>query len=513
MKRSLGQTLGALSAILILAASAAAQTMQDNLDGYFSALARNRQFNGHVLIAENGRIIYEKSFGYSDFPNKRLNTKNTLFPLASISKTLTATAILQLTEDGTLRLADPVAKHIPEFPYPDITIRHLMSHTSGLPPYNAFFDSENEAHPERVFSNADFIPCILENPKPLLYRPGEKWNYDNVNYLVLALVLERVSGTPFHDYIRKHVLQPAGMKRTRPISFSVLFDPAKKKDRNVAIPHWYPHCYSAEPIRADAMPYVSSYWRAYEFAGFGDYVAPARDLLEFAQALDDGRLLSERVLAEAFTPVKLNDGDENHGRYGLGWATEKDASLGDIVVHGGNAIGLSCILLRNLTKRQTVVFFDIGQDIAHSSALSALKILNGEPVPAPRRSIAWIYGRTLLNEGPAAAKAILEKLGKDTARYELNEEEFNRLGYDFLGADNPYRVAAERRYAEALHVFKLNVELFPASWNVYDSYGEALLKTGMKEDAIQMYQKSIELNPKNENGIKALEQLLKKDPR
>jgi CubicO group peptidase (beta-lactamase class C family) len=188
--------------ILLVGTSAVAQKKTDKLNEFFEALAENQEFNGSVLVAERGRVIYEKSFGYADFPSKKFTTKNTLFPIASISKTITATAILQQVEKGKLRLDDAATKHLADFPYPQITIRHLLSHTSGLPPYNAFFDSVKTANPNRIFTNADFIQGLNANKKPLLNQPGENWNYDNTNYIVLALILEKVSGQSYGSYMK-----------------------------------------------------------------------------------------------------------------------------------------------------------------------------------------------------------------------------------------------------------------------------------------------------------------------
>lgn len=507
MTHPIGRRLGVLLFVSLTAARVGAQTRIENLEAYFAAWSQNRQFNGNVLVAENGKIAYERSFGYADFSGKKPATRDTLFPLASISKTLTATAILQLYEKGKLRPADPVVKHLPAFPYPEITIRHLLSHSSGLPPYNAFFDSAKEADPKKVFTNADFLPGLVAGKKPLVYPPGTNWNYDNVNYIVLAIILESVSGTPFDDYIENRILRPAGMRETVFLPLSRLFDPARKKSERLGIPHWYPHIYSDEPLRADRMPYVSSYWRAYDFQGFSDYAGTTHDLLKFDEALSGGRLLSERVFDEAFTPAGLEGGKEASSLYGLGWAIEKDDSLGKIVYHGGGAVGSSCALLRNITKRQAAVVFDVAHDQARLMAFEALKILNGQRVPAPKKSLARIYGKALIEKGPAAARNILDELRKDPERYALSEEEINSLGYDFLGDSNPFHRPEEHRYAEALEAFKLNVELFPAGWNAYDSYGEALLKTGKTEEAAEMYRKSIELNPHNENGKKALEKI------
>jgi CubicO group peptidase (beta-lactamase class C family) len=487
-----------------------AQNAEAALRKYFSALRESQQFNGNVLVAEKGKIVYEQSFGYSDFKNKDLNRPNTLFPIASLSKTITATGILQLAQSGKLNIADPVVKYLPEFPYPVITIRHLLSHTSGLPPYNAFFDSTKKLHPEKVFTNADFMKGLIKNKRALIYQPGEKGNYDNINFIVLALLLEKVSAMSYSDYIQKYILKPAGMTNTSFCPLKIQY--AQSRNTRFAFPHLYPHLYSDSLVRANTVPYVISYWHAYNFNGFGDYVSTTHDLLKYDAAYYNGTFLNSKILNEALTPVKLNNGTNNPGNFGLGWEIEQDTSLGKLVYHSGAATGLSCILLRNVSRHQTIIVFDNAHYNAHEIALNTLKVLNGVQVPYPKKSIAKIYAKTLLNKGANAARDTLNILQKDTLRYFLSEDEMNSLGYDFMGGSNnpnPYHFPEERKYNEAVETLKLNMELFPNSWNVYDSYGEALLTVGKKEEAIRMYQKSLELNPKNEGGRKVLEQLLK----
>jgi len=485
------------------------QNKHKALEDYFSALVETQQFNGNILVVENGKPVFENSYGYSDFATKSLNTSNTLFPLASLTKTITATAILQLVQSRKLQITDPVVNHLPGFPYPTITIQHLLSHTSGLPPYNAYFDSTRRLQPNRVFTNADFLNGLGANKKPLLYQPGEKGNYDNINFIVLALVLEKVSGMKYGDYLDKYIVRPAGMDHTRLLRMNQY---AWFKNNQFSFPYLRPHLYADSLVKANSVPYIADYWSAYNFTGFSDYISSTHDLLKYDEAYYNGRLLNEQLLKEVFTPVKLNNGNNNPGNFGLGWEIEQDSSFGKIVYHSGVATGLSCVMLRNISKHQTIIVFDNRHYNAHEIALNALKVLNGMNIPSPRKSITDIYARVLLKQGATAARDTLNILKKDTLHCLLSEDEMNSLGYDFLGGSNnpnPYHFPEEHKYAEAIETFRLNMELFPGSWNVYDSYGEALLTVGRKEEAIKMYSRSIELNPKNEAGKKVLEQLLK----
>lgn len=493
--------------LLLSVTQLAAQTGQA-LKTYFSTLAANGQFNGNVLVAQNGETVYEQSFGYADFENRIANKKTTAFAIASITKTITATAVLQLVHSGKIRVGDAVRNYLPWFPYGNITVRHLLSHTSGLPPYNAFFDSLRRQQPGKVFSNADVPGVFSSNPKPLLYQPGERGNYDNVNFLVLALLVEKVSGMPYAGYIQVHVLRPANMRSTALVPPRVQY--GSQPLGRLAHPYLYPHRYSDSMVRASRVPYVASYWSAYNFSGFGDYVSTVGDLLNYDRAYYSGKLLPASLQAEMFTPVPLNDGKANPGNFGLGWQVWTDTSLGKVVFHSGNATGLSCVLIRNLSKHQTIVVFDNIHSNAQSAGFAALRLLNGISLPPPKKSLVAAYGKMLVKQGSAAARNLLNRLKSDSLHYYLSEDEMNSLGYDLMGGvnnPNPFRFPEAHKYAEALEVFRLNTELFPDSWNAYDSYGEILFTLGRKAEAIAMYKRSLALNPQNENGKKFLEQL------
>lgn len=495
--------LKALTIIFLTWLTTLGQNKRDNLDNFFSTLSRNQQFNGNVLIAENGKIVYRKSFGYADFSNKQLNTGATTFPIASITKTFTATAILQLSEKGWLKISDPVIKYLPGFPYPTITIQHLLSHTSGLPPYDNIFDPARTLHPDTLFNNRDIINGYATMKLPLFYPPGEACNYDNVNYIFLALVVEKVSGTPYQDYVRENILRPIGMNHTF-FPKKIFYHYSAKEKINLANTYWYAHLYSTSLEKTDTIQFISRYWNTYNFQGFGEIVSTTEDLLKYDQALYKGKILRSSTLNQAYKPVLLNNREQNKGNnngnsFGLGWIIETDSTFGKIVRASGGAVGLRASLLRNLTKQQTIILIDNTQNETDDIAKDALKIINGQAVKPYGKSAAKIFGSTLVTKGLDAALRVLEKIKNDDSNYFISENEFNNLGYDFMSND---------KKDEAVETFRINTQLFPGSWNVYDSYGEALMKYGRKEEAIEMYKKSVALNPDNQNGKKILAGIL-----
>lgn len=486
-----------------------AQTAPQSVADFFTSLETDKNINGNVLIAENNQVLYKKSFGFADFENRKSNSEKTVFQFDSISKTITAVAVLQLKEQGKLNLDDKFIKYFPDFPYPDVSLRQMLSHTSGLPS-NEMFEETVTKNPDKIITNDDIIPEMLRLKRPLIFQPGERWSYSNSNFNLLAMLVEKISRSKFEDYLRKNVFAPARMEttfvKTTLINASHLPDEAYYYD--------YPYPFSSNRVRITDMftlpRFKIEYYNLYGLTGSGSVKGTTDDLYKFDKALYDGTLLKATTLEEAFTPVKLNNGETaiaNLGgilktSFGLGWFIFDDPSAGKIVGHTGGRYGSQTMFLRNITKKQTVIFFDNAEsEGVYRNAVTAMNLLNDKPPLIHPKSLVRIYGRALINKGADFAAGRLLELKADTVHYRLRESEMNDLGYLLL---------SQGYDLQALETFKINTLLFPESWNAYDSYAEALLKSAKKEEAVMMYKKSIALNPKNESGKKILEQLEEK---
>jgi CubicO group peptidase (beta-lactamase class C family) len=487
-----------------------AQTVTAKLDALFNS----SPINGNALIGENGKIVYRQSFGYADFAARKNNSADAAFQIASVSKVFTAIAVLQLRDKGKLKLTDPAAKFLPDFPFPNITIENLLRHTSGLPNLE-IYEAAARANPELVIGNKDIIPALKAWKKPLKFQPGEKWDYCNTNYGLLALIVEKAGGLSFGDYLRKFVFQPAGMNDTR---LRVAASP--NADKNLVKNHILPVMFQTVPQDVETVKLKDAVrmWRIrYESYNlgftFGDQnvISTTADLFKFDQSLYSEKLLKSETLLEAFSPTKLNSGEiffDDFGApfgkkcsYGLGWIVCDDPKTGKIVGHDGYNRGIASVFYRNLAKKQTVVMFDNAEGRGFSQkAASVVKILNGEEFLGLnlKTSIARAFGATLLRDGIETAILRFNEMRKDEARFYLDEKEMNLLGYEFLF--NDYKT-------ESLEVFRLNVLSFPDSFNVYDSYAESLAASGKKQAAVLMYRKAISLNPNSEGSRKALKSL------
>ncbi len=237
------------------------------------------------------------------------------------------------------------------------------------------------------------------------------------------------------------------------------------------------------------------------------------DMLKFDAALYSGVLLKAATLAEAFTPAKLNNGEivnaENStakSSYGLGWFIMDDTTMGKIVWHSGGVPGGLSIFFRNLSRRQTVIALDNTFNTGlYKYGLNAMNILNDRQLLRIKKPLVREYNIALQRKGIDAAFCKLIELKADILHYYLSEDDMNELGLQML-----YAATFDHRKEFALEVLKQNILLFPDSFNTYDSYGEALANVGKKEEAIEMYKKSIDINPKNKGGKKAIEELLKR---
>lgn len=366
------------------------QTEATRLDSLFTMRNKEAMLNGNVLIAQDGRIVYQKAFGFANLSKKIVNTTSSHSDLGSVSKLFTAVAVMQLKEKGKLRLEDAVIKYLPSFPYPNITIRHLLTHTSGLPDFQIFDLYYNE-DPHRILTNKDVIPAIKRFGK-LLFEPGEKWSYSSPGMALLASIVEKVSGLTFDKYLDKRFWKPAGMYHTYINSLSAPVKDTTRVDNYATSDFLSTNLYLADTMRRHTQfSQISG-----ALLGPGLVVSDTRDLFLFDQALYSGKLLSESSMQEAFTPIKLNNGEYAmpepwlaQTRFGLGWFIVEGNPAGKMVLHTAKHAGIVTVFIRNITTHQTLVMFDNTESYGlNNTALNAFYILNKKPLVPLKRSLA-----------------------------------------------------------------------------------------------------------------------------
>lgn len=333
-----------LASILSCALACAQPVNYTKIDSILNAAANNNRFSAVVLIAEKGKVTYEKAFGYREFAQKVPLKTTDIFELASVSKQFTAMVIMMLKEKGLLQYDDLVEKYL-DIPYKGISIRNLLTHTSGLPDYQDIMDKHWDK--SKVAGNNDIIAYLNQYAPPILFEPGTKYTYSNTGYVLLASIAEKASGRDFIEFANTEIFHKLRMKHT---AIRTLEEKAAVK--NFAAGHIYVK-EKNDFIRADSFP-SSDYtiWLGNR-KGPGRISSSARDLLKWDQALYTDKLISKQTLEEAFTPMKLNDGKISD--YGFGWVIIRNNPSGKIVWHNGDNPGYKTEIMRFLENKNTLI--------------------------------------------------------------------------------------------------------------------------------------------------------------
>lgn len=474
----------ALYAILFLfTLTTFAQNKSKEIEQLLSKYNEYGQFNGSALVAENGKVIFKKGFGSANFEWNIPNQPDTKFRLGSISKQFTALLIVKLAEEGKLKLDAPITTYLPDYPKENgdkITTHHLLTHTSGIPNYtsvpNFFKDkSRNPVTPE------EFVKTF--SSLPLEFKPGEKFNYSNSGYFLLGYIIEKISGKSYEQYLQETILTPLKMANTGYDHSDIIIKKRAagyEKKGKVIINAYYLDM---------SIPYAA-----------GSLYSTVEDLYLWDQALYTTKLLSATSMESLFKPYIKAGG----GSYGYGWFIE-EASNGDkpklkIIEHGGGINGFNTVISRIPADKNLVVLLNnTGGTILDEINEGIRAILYNQPLSQPKRSLAFELLDVFSEKGLAAGTDTYKKLKSDPT-FGIKEDDMNRVGYQLLQTG---------KKKEAIEVFKINVETFPKSGNVYDSLGEAYLADGNKKLAIENYSKSVELDPSNENGKKVLAEISK----
>lgn len=369
-------------ATLLLSASVSAQSITEKLDEYLQAVARQHRLNGTVLIAEKGKILIQKGYGWRNEAAKIPNDTSSIYQLGSITKTFTGAAILQLQTEGKLSVQDKLSKYLPDYPNGDqITLNDLFAHTSGIYDFKNFLyqkdgpDKLDVTHPvskERMVS--------LFSSKPTTGKPGQKMQYTNSGYFLLGLIIEKITGKPFETVIRERFLTPLRMTQT---GFD--FINLKRPGKTVG------YTYQKDSVLVAEAPIDSTVG----YAAGGMY-SSVGDLYRWAQAIQTNRFLDEANWQRAFTPI-----GKTTWSYGWGLNTFKGNKM--LAIQNGNLPGYATFFM--LVPKEDVVFVVLA-NIDDASDLTTLDpivrdlafITFGEPYQIPKNRKTISLNENLLGQ-------------------------------------------------------------------------------------------------------------------
>lgn len=459
-----------------------AQEKAKKINELLSKYSDYGKFNGAVLVAENGKIIFKKGYGYANFEWEIPNQTDTKFRLGSVSKQFTALLVLKLVENGKLKLDDAIQNYIPNLPTETgkITIHQLLTHSSGIANYtnDPSFFKEKMRNP---YKPKEFMDTFIN--LPLEFTPGEKFKYSNSGYFTLGYIIEKVSGKTYEEYLHEIILLPLKMKNTGyDHNETLLKNRASGYDRKGKT------IVNAKYIDM-SIPYAA-----------GSLYSTVEDLYLWEQAL-----LSNKLLSQIHTELLFaNQIKAWGGFYGYGWAIREVQNLNGSNIkvneHGGSIMGFNANITRIPADKNVIILLNnTGNTVLYEMSEAILSILYQQPYNFPQKSLAFELQEIYSEKGLAAGSELYNKI-KDGKAFKFSESEMNSVGYELLKLN---------KKKEAIAVFKIITEVLPKSGNAFDSLGEAYLADGDHKAAIVSYTKSIELDPDNEEGKKILEKISK----
>lgn len=457
------------------------QNIVSNVDAIVNTEMKERKIPGmQIAVVQNGKIVLNKSYGVANIQND-LPVKNTsVFPINSTTKVFTAVAVMQLVEQGKIGLSEPISKYLENLPseWQKITVEQLMTHISGLPDILSVLDPATGSLGAMRTENAMWEKIKLS---PLNFKTGEQSSYNQTNYYLLGKIIEKVSGDSFVNFVTKNQFNRVGMKNTQ---FG---------DSRTVIPNYSPIYRFRKNLDGRPLKEEILFNDYYEFPDFtfpgAGLSCTSEDFANWIIALQNNKLFQKSsTLQTMWSPIKLNNGMATSWTRGWGIAKFREHHTAIGMSGGSRSVfliypddNLAVVVLTNLAGSYPEDF------IEEIAGCYNAEIVKADPLTYLRKNLKKI--------GFDKAIDFVKNEKKQNPKWSIQEDELNNWAY---------RMLAKNQLNEASEIFKLNVFLFPDSWNAYDSYGEILLKMNNKTKAIEMYKKSIQLNPSNENGKKVL---------
>lgn len=465
------------------------------IDQILSSYHENEGFQGAVLVAESGEVIYKESFGLANQEWNIPNQVDSRFDIASVSKQFTAMLVMQFYEEGKIHLDSTISSYDPEYRSDvaqKVTVHHLLTHRSGIPNYTSipyvWSDSLiNQYDSDEVIQK--FCSGDLE------FEPGTRYSYNNSGYFILSALLEKVSGKPFAELLEEKILEPLHMTNTGVDDRSQIID-----KRSYGYVEENGQFENARPMHMANLQ------------GAGNMYSTVEDLYKWDRALHAGKLISPKghlEMVEAFskesdtwiTPYKNSYG------YGMGIAKVPGPEKKDLtmVFHSGHITGYSSFLARFVEDEHLVVMLsNLGEvsTVRMNEVTQQVKnVLYGLPYEVSKRSLKSMLYNTIRNEGMEAALRQYDEL-VEAYPYDFKHTEasLHQLGQQLLtsGMDN-----------EALEILKLNVRVNPG-WKAYQALGDAYFNRESYQNAASLYKKSMQINPRSTEQEKNAYQKVRK---
>lgn len=481
--------------LFILPAKAQQLSTSDSIDYFIKEKMKQRRIPAlQIAVVRGNEIIKNTSFGTANLEYNIEATNQTIFSVNSITKAFVGVAIMQLAEEQKLKITDPLSRYLDSLPdaWKSITLQQVLSHTSGLPD---ILDAE-----EQVVGHNDEQEAMHKvMALPIAFKPGEKFSYNQTGYVLIGKIISKLSGMHFTRFIEERQFKIAGMPLTR-------FGDSYDVIANYAGAYTMTRQMGSRFVRNNTPGQAYMQFPVF-FRTAAGIQSTATDMANWIIALRSKMLLTlQSSIDMLWTPAILNNGkiggfNRLTNGYALGWPTvtrDEHPAVGP--VGGGRSAlfvylkdNLSIVVLTNILQGNPDQFID---EIA-GYYIPEMHEVNGFGLPANLKK----FRAELLKKGFDQAIPVAASLKKKYSAFSLGENELNGWGYQLLGQKNA---------TAAVHIFKLNVSLYPQSANAYDSLAETLEAMDSRTDALANYKKSLALDPNNKHAIDRIQALTSK---
>ncbi len=463
----------------LLIKSGAAQSKKEKLDEIMKVYHKYNMFDGSVLVAENGKIIYKAAFGLANREWNIANTTDTKFMIGSVSKPFTATLMLIQVQKGLVNLDKTISDYLPEFsgkPAAKVTIRQLLSHTSGIPNYDIIKDFFPKISRQN-FTREEYVKVYMDSS--LAFEPGTKYSYSSWGYFTLGYIMERVTGKSYAQLMKEDMFDKLGMTSSNSY-------------------------YHTQVVNKRATGYDYSFggYTSLDFRdqsntmGTGDLYSTVEDIFKFHMALSKNTLLNTQLSAEMFTPGM------RPAQYGFGWFnknfkyTPTDSVASNF--HLGMTEGFLSFVIRIPSTNSLIVilcnssptdFFGITGNLT--------KVLYNKPVHL-KQPVHKAMEKLIAEQGAIKAVQEYKRLKEDSANYYIDWISMNFLAEQLLTL---------KRYEDARIIGENNAAEFPTRDLVMVTMGNIYLALNRKPDAISFYKKALAIYPGYEEARNKLKEL------
>ncbi|MDQ1088917.1 serine hydrolase [Siphonobacter sp. SORGH_AS_1065] len=421
----------------------------NQIDSLMATSYERGLFNGNVLISKNDKIIYQKSFGFTDQTKQTALQDKSIFNIGSIAKEFNAVSIMILVERGLITLDDKVSKFNLGLPkWSDkVSIRHLINYASGIPPIERL-KPENDAEAWNILRSND----------SLLFEPGTNYRYDNSNVFLQRRIIEKVTGITFEEFVIQNIVKPLKMTNS-------VFEPKLGYKNRTS-------CYDMDYVQCPELKFISGWlW------------VDINDLYKWIEAMNSNRLISKASFQTLLkNPYAVDEGG-SLGRY-----FEKE----ELQRHNGVSYKFESIFINDFKNNITIIILSNNLNRVWDLGHIIHDLMLGKDYKIPKKSIYQAIRKESFIDINKAIGAYysLKKISEKEYSFD-NSSELNKLGYELLRSGN---------IDSAIKIFSLNVSEFPGSANTYDSRGEAYFNKKEYQLSINDYQKSLELDPTNHNA-------------